>query len=430
MSKYAEGMSLRCDVICALAYCDRHESSHIIKVHTDSARRLFVEICVNSWHKNLRKNIRVIRRIRSFKAKLQISTNFHELFWTKWPVSQYFYIPLPICVPKTFRVMTASNPHRHIKKRLMKTVEAHTPCSCGYMQDGELYFYIKDYQGNIRVVLNQSNQPIELNSYYPYGGLMAATTEGSQPYKYGAKELDRENGLDLYDSQARHYDPILPRTTTMDPLAEKYYSLSPYTWCAANPTRYIDPNGEKVELYATSLPGCELPLATHTFIVIRDQHNKVKGYYAYGSEYDGIKGCISGQLKRMSYHQDKMVYSGKDTEHLKKIIEIEPPSGMSETEFDHKVESVANSFGNNKQITYHFAPTISDMTEGNCNTSTSTILLKSGVSKSSIQNIKKEIPGISLGFSIIARPWTKQEQKNAVKYQEAADFLIDIISNP
>ena len=31
-SKHAEGMSLRCDVICALAYCGRHESSHIIKV--------------------------------------------------------------------------------------------------------------------------------------------------------------------------------------------------------------------------------------------------------------------------------------------------------------------------------------------------------------------------------------------------------------
>ena len=27
------------------------------------------------------------------------------------------------------------------KKRLMKAVGAHTPCSCGYMQDGELYFY-------------------------------------------------------------------------------------------------------------------------------------------------------------------------------------------------------------------------------------------------------------------------------------------------
>ena len=53
--------------------------------------------------------------------------------------------------------MTASNPHRHIKKRLIKTIGAHTPCSCGYMQEGELCFYIKDYQGNVRVVLNQVN---------------------------------------------------------------------------------------------------------------------------------------------------------------------------------------------------------------------------------------------------------------------------------
>ncbi len=145
--------------------------------------------------------------------------------------------------------MTTSTPHCHTKKRLIKTVGAHTPCSCGYMQGGELYFYIKDYQGNIRVVLNQNNQPIELNSYYPYGALMAATTtEGNQPYKYSAKELDRENGLDLYDSQARHYDPIIPRTTTMDPLAEKYYSLSPYTWCAGNPILNIDNNGKDYEV--------------------------------------------------------------------------------------------------------------------------------------------------------------------------------------
>ena len=30
--------SICCDAICALAYCGRHESSHIIKVHTDSTR--------------------------------------------------------------------------------------------------------------------------------------------------------------------------------------------------------------------------------------------------------------------------------------------------------------------------------------------------------------------------------------------------------
>ena len=38
--------------------------------------------------------------------------------------------------------MTDSNPYRHTKKRLIKAVGAHMPCSCGYMQDGGLYFYI------------------------------------------------------------------------------------------------------------------------------------------------------------------------------------------------------------------------------------------------------------------------------------------------
>lgn len=33
------------------------------------------------------------------------------------------------------------------------------------------------------------------------------------------------------------------RTTTMDPLAEKYYSVSPYAWCGNNPVKYIDPDG-------------------------------------------------------------------------------------------------------------------------------------------------------------------------------------------
>ena len=143
--------------------------------------------------------------------------------------------------------MTTSSSPRHIKKRLIKTVGAHTPCSCGYIQGGELYFYIKDYQGNVRVVLNQANQPVEVNSYYPYGGLMAATTtEGTQPYKYSTKELDRENGLDWYDSKARMYDPTIGRTPTQDPMAEKYYSISPYLWCAGNPITFTDPTGMAV----------------------------------------------------------------------------------------------------------------------------------------------------------------------------------------
>lgn len=101
---------------------------------------------------------------------------------------------------------------------------------------------VTDTEGNVRAVIDRNRNIVERNEYYPYGGLINASNSQLQPYKYSSKELDRENGLDLYDSQARWFDPMLPLTTTQDPLAEKYYSISPYTWCAGNPVKYFDPN--------------------------------------------------------------------------------------------------------------------------------------------------------------------------------------------
>jgi RHS repeat-associated protein len=84
---------------------------------------------------------------------------------------------------------------------------------------------------------------------------MGAAGSGVQPRKYGGKELDRENGLDWYDSQARHYDPTTGRTPTMDSKAESYYSLSPYLWCAGNPVRNIDPTGMYFDQATTNQAG-------------------------------------------------------------------------------------------------------------------------------------------------------------------------------
>lgn len=113
----------------------------------------------------------------------------------------------------------------------------------GFIQDSVYYVQIKDYQGNVRAVLDQNHNVVERNEYYPYGGLINASDTQLQPYKYSSKELDRQNGLDLYDFSARMYDPMLPGTTTQDPLAEKYFSISPYTWCAGNPVSFVDPSG-------------------------------------------------------------------------------------------------------------------------------------------------------------------------------------------
>ena len=91
---------------------------------------------------------------------------------------------------------------------------------------------------------------------------------------------------------------------------------------------------------------------------------------------------------------------------------ITPPKGMTVEEFDKKVINTAESFGNQKGITYNVFP--KDETEGNCNTSTSTILKKSGVSNETIKSIRDEIDGWSFGFGNY-KPWTKVEQKIAIK---------------
>ena len=106
------------------------------------------------------------------------------------------------------------------------------------------HFYIKDHAGNVRVVVNQAKQTKQKNDYYPFGALVGAMTGVNyQQYRYGTKELVRLFGLDMYDSQARWYDAATARFTTMDPLMEKYYHVSPYAYCMNNPVNAVDPDG-------------------------------------------------------------------------------------------------------------------------------------------------------------------------------------------
>ena len=105
------------------------------------------------------------------------------------------------------------------------------------------YYYLKDHQGNNRVVLSSGGTAVETNHYYPFGGVFASTGN-VQPYKYNGKELDTKKGLNWYDYGARHYDAALGRWFVVDPLAEKMYAWSPYAYCFNNPMKYVDEKGE------------------------------------------------------------------------------------------------------------------------------------------------------------------------------------------
>ncbi len=111
------------------------------------------------------------------------------------------------------------------------------------------YYYDQDHLGNIRQVTEVDGSPkgkvVQTNNYYPFGMLFCDGTKNylDQKHKYNGKEYDKMHGLNTYDYGARQYNPVTARWDRVDPLCEKYYSISPYAYCANNPVNWIDPDG-------------------------------------------------------------------------------------------------------------------------------------------------------------------------------------------
>lgn len=120
------------------------------------------------------------------------------------------------------------------------------------------YYYVTDQLGSVRAVVDGQGSVVERNDYYTYGkrhttGRTYADLKNS-PLLFSGKEdqgqaLDLASGtttpsdLRILDFGARHYDPIVPRWTTPDPLAEKYFPITPYAYCAGDPVNLVDPEG-------------------------------------------------------------------------------------------------------------------------------------------------------------------------------------------
>ena len=198
-------------------------------------------------------------------------------------------------------------------------------------------YYITDHLGSTRMVVDSNNNIKETINYYPFGSEMRmenpalmvrnnkkismetagfampsdsavnikepgilmpidSVAKGNEPalayedywqrYRFSGKELDKQNGLNMYDFGARLFDVAgVPMWTSVDPLAEKFYPFTPYNYCAGDPVNKIDPDGKSTKV-KTKEDG--------TYQVIGgDINDKDRNIYVYTQDENGdysIKG--------------------------------------------------------------------------------------------------------------------------------------------
>lgn len=128
-----------------------------------------------------------------------------------------------------------------------------------------LYYLHNDHLGTATFVTNSSAQSTQFFLNLPFGETMLEQRTGvyDNPYKFNAKELDRETGLYYYG--ARYYNPRASIWYGVDPLAvynpameTEFYgegqhnggvfywgNLNPYIYTYQNPIKYVDPNGKQ-----------------------------------------------------------------------------------------------------------------------------------------------------------------------------------------
>ena len=140
------------------------------------------------------------------------------------------------------------------------------------------HYYIQDYMGNNRMVVNKNGTVEQVTHYYPYGGVIGdiSTNENVQKYKFEGKELDRTFGLDNYDIHARQYFAMMPMWDRIDSKAEDYCPISPYAYCGGDPVNNGDYDGKAI-IFVNGFHiggGC------------RDQVRYSSGYNSYPSVYD------------------------------------------------------------------------------------------------------------------------------------------------
>ena len=194
-----------------------------------------------------------------------------------------------------------------------------------YSNGNRYCYYLKDHLGSIREVTSYQGNigtKIQDTQYYPSGTPFEQSHGiGEQPYKFTGKEFITMHGLNWQDYGARWLDNVRMQWTTLDPLCEKYYAISPYTYCADDPIRLIDPNGKEIWIAYVVVKDGKKAIETYQYKNNRLYDSNGKEYKGKNSYLNTVKNQLN-QLKKDNWEVGDMISKLETNEYKNTITNI------------------------------------------------------------------------------------------------------------
>ena len=146
-----------------------------------------------------------------------------------------------------------------------------------------VFYYHTDHLGSTAYLTNDAGQVTQTLNYLPYGEDWVDIQNYAETryprlgiYTYNGKETDYESGFHYYGARY-HWSELLTGWLSVDPMMDKYPSISPYTYCAWNPVKLVDPDGREIDEYRLNTETGSLVLTKKTKdnfdIIIPDNEN-------------------------------------------------------------------------------------------------------------------------------------------------------------
>ena len=105
-------------------------------------------------------------------------------------------------------------------------------------------FYHSDHLGGANWITDGYGNPVQHLQYLPFGEpFVDQHPAGYQErYTFTGKERDEETGYGYFGARYMDHE-LMTSWLSVDPMADKYPSISPYAYCAWNPVKLVDSDG-------------------------------------------------------------------------------------------------------------------------------------------------------------------------------------------